>query len=72
MYATLRRYEGIDKVHCDEVTRRVGERLAPPPPRTTSRSWRSPRTSKAQDKRTHQRPMEDPLRDVHTDLPAAW
>jgi hypothetical protein len=29
MYATVRRYEGIDKVHSEEVTRKVGESLLP-------------------------------------------
>jgi hypothetical protein len=29
MYATVRRYEGIDKLRSDEVTRKVGESLAP-------------------------------------------
>ena len=29
MYATVRRYEGIDKVHSEEVTRKVGESPLP-------------------------------------------
>jgi hypothetical protein len=29
MYATVRRYEGIDKDRVDEVTKKVGESLAP-------------------------------------------
>lgn len=29
MYATVRRYEGIDKVRSEEVTRKVGESLLP-------------------------------------------
>jgi len=29
MYATLRRYEGIDKDRVDEVTKKFGERLGP-------------------------------------------
>jgi hypothetical protein len=29
MYATVRRYEGIDKVRSEEVTRKVGESLVP-------------------------------------------
>src|SRR2546421_11229676 len=29
MYATVRRYEGIDKVRSEEVTRRVGDSLLP-------------------------------------------
>jgi hypothetical protein len=29
MFATLRRYEGIDASHMDELTKKVGESLAP-------------------------------------------
>ena len=29
MYATVRRYEGIDKVRSEEVTRKVGDSLLP-------------------------------------------
>jgi hypothetical protein len=29
MFATLRRYEGIDAAHKDELTKKVGETLAP-------------------------------------------
>src|SRR5215211_7916684 len=29
MYATLRRYEGIEPSHTDELTKKVGESLAP-------------------------------------------
>jgi hypothetical protein len=29
MYATLRRYEGIEASHADELTKKVGESLAP-------------------------------------------
>ena len=29
MYATIRRYEGIDQAHTDELTRKVGESLLP-------------------------------------------
>jgi hypothetical protein len=29
MYATLRRYEGIDKVRSEEITRKVGDSLLP-------------------------------------------
>jgi hypothetical protein len=29
MYATVRRYEGIDKMRAEEVTRKVGESLSP-------------------------------------------
>jgi hypothetical protein len=29
MYATVRRYEGIDASHKDELTKKVGESLAP-------------------------------------------
>jgi hypothetical protein len=29
MYATVRRYEGIDKVRSEEITRKVGKSLAP-------------------------------------------
>jgi hypothetical protein len=29
MYATVRRYEGIDKMRADEVTRKAGESLLP-------------------------------------------
>ena len=29
MFATLRRYEGIDAGHKDELTKKVGEKLAP-------------------------------------------
>jgi hypothetical protein len=29
MYATVRRYEGIDKVRSDEITRKVGDSLLP-------------------------------------------
>ena len=29
MYATVRRYEGIDKVRSEEITRKVGESLLP-------------------------------------------
>jgi hypothetical protein len=29
MYATVRRYEGIDKVRSEEITRKVGESLVP-------------------------------------------
>jgi len=42
VYATLRRYEGIDKLRFDETTRKVGERLAPPSARTASQPRRSP------------------------------
>jgi hypothetical protein len=31
MYATVRRYEGIDKVRSEEVTRKVGDSLLPRP-----------------------------------------
>jgi hypothetical protein len=72
MYATLRRYEGIDNVRCDEVTRRVGERLAPPPPRTASQSWRSPRTSEEQDTRIHQRLIGSPSQGGSHGSAAAW
>jgi hypothetical protein len=72
MYATLRRYEGIDKVRCDEVTRRVGERLAPPPPRTASQSRPSPRRSGAQDTPTHERPIGRPAQGGSHGSAAAW
>jgi len=29
MFATVRRYEGIDAIHKDELTKKVGESLAP-------------------------------------------
>ena len=29
MYATVRRYEGIDKARTDELTKKVGESLMP-------------------------------------------
>ena len=29
MYATVRRYEGIDKVRSEEITRKVGDSLLP-------------------------------------------
>jgi hypothetical protein len=29
MFATVRRYEGIDASHTDELTKKVGESLAP-------------------------------------------
>ena len=29
MYATVRRYEGIDKVRSEEITRKVGDGLLP-------------------------------------------
>jgi hypothetical protein len=29
MYATVRRYEGIDKVRSEEITRKVGDSLVP-------------------------------------------
>jgi len=45
MFATVRRYEGIDSSNIDELTKKVGETLAPKLSQLPGFSTRSSRTS---------------------------